>query len=360
MSSGGVLTKVALRGIFAHKVRLVLSIVAVTLGAGFVAGSYTFTDTLKATFNTIFSDSLKGVAVHIESKGANGGIPASLATTLHDIDGVDKVVSSVEGDVVLVGSNNKPVQSGGAPSIGMAWTPADQTIGDPATLEAGTAPTGDDQIAINDKAATKAKLHVGDHTKVVTRSNGILNVTVSGIYSVDTDTGGFVGVFFEQSRALKLFSDGTHVFSMDISAKPGVSQSALKDRIDRVLPVGAEAKTADKARDDIKTEVDTVFSIFNYILLAFAGISLVVGMFIIYNTFSMLMAQRLRELALLRAIGTTRRQVRWMVLIESMLVGLLGGALGLAVGAGLATALYKLMDTLDFGVPSRSRVSINL
>src|SRR4029077_2194278 len=175
--------------------------------------------------------------------------------------------------------------------------------------------------AINEGAARKSALKAGDRTKVVSNQGGTMDVTIQGIYSTKTATGGYIGVMFPAEQATELFTDGEHVGALDIAADPGVSQAEMRDRIAAQLPEGIEAITGQQAHNDVQKEVQDALQFINYILLGFGLVALVVGTFIIYNTFSMLVAQRLRELALLRAIGADRRQVTRSVLLEASVVG---------------------------------------
>ncbi|SOD70379.1 putative ABC transport system permease protein [Jatrophihabitans sp. GAS493] len=353
MASGtAAMRRVSLRNLAAHKVRLALTVISVVLGTAFVAGSFVFTDTLQKSFDNIFSDTYKGVAVRIQPvNGRSAGVPSSLLTSLTSVEGVSKVEPEVNGPLVLVAADGKPVQSGGAPSIGMAWLPAEKSIEAVPTLSSGSAPTATGQVAVNEGAAKKADLKVGDQTKVISATGGIVPVTISGVYSFKTETGGYVGILFPEAQAFSLFTDGTHVAAIDVAATPGVSETELRDRISAELPQGIEAVTGTKARADIQSQIQTALQFINYILLAFGLIALVVGTFIIYNTFSMLVAQRLRELALLRAIGADKKQVTRSVLLEAFLVGLIGSVLGIAGGVGLAYGLKALLDALDLGLP---------
>jgi putative ABC transport system permease protein len=176
-------------------------------------------------------------------------------------------------------------------------------------------------------------------------------VTVTGVYRTNTQTGGYVGVEFTKTQGLQLFTDGTHVDAVSI-AGAGVSEQVLRDRVAALLPGDLRAKTGDQVRHDDRTAVSQALSFVNTFLLAFGVIALVVGTFIIYNTFTMIIAQRVRELALLRAVGAGRRQVRSSVLFEATIIGAVGGMLGVAGGVGLAFGLRAVLDAMGAGLPS--------
>lgn len=348
---GSAMRKVSLRNLAAHKVRLALTVLSVVLGTAFVAGSFVFTDTLQRTFNGIFEDVATGVDVRVSGQDENGsGVPLADLDRLRAVPGVRAVQPGITGPIVLLGSDGKAVKGGGAPSLGLSYLPPEQQIGEQFTFKAGRGPARTGEIALNPGAARLAKLDVGSRTRVLVPSQGILDVTLTGIYKTETETGGYIGALFTEQQALRLFTDGKHVGYVDI-AGDGVSQTELRDRVAQALPQ-LKAKTGDEVRHDIKQDISNALKFINYFLLAFGAIALLVGTFIIYNTFSMLVAQRLRELALLRAIGASRRQVSRSVLLEAGLVGLVGSAIGIAGGVGLAYGLRALLNSFNVGLPS--------
>ncbi|MEO6502655.1 MAG: FtsX-like permease family protein [Jatrophihabitantaceae bacterium] len=342
--------KVSLRNLAAHKVRLALTVLSVVLGTAFVAGSFVFTDTLQRTFNGIFEDVAVGVDVRVMARDDNGsGVPLADLDRLRAVPGVQAVEPGITGQIVLLGSDGKAVQGGGAPSLGLSYLPPEQQIGDKFEFTAGAAPARTGEIALNPGAARLGKLRVGDRTKVLVPSKGILDVTLTGIYDTETETGGYIGALFPQAQALQLFTDGKHVGYVDVSGD-GVSQRELRDRVAQALPQ-LKVQTGDQVRKDAKADIGNALKFINYFLLAFGAIALLVGTFIIYNTFSMLVAQRLRELALLRAVGASLRQVSRSVLLEASLVGLVGSVLGIAGGVGLAYGLRALLNSFNVGLP---------
>src|ERR1700749_3745777 len=212
--------RVSFRNLRAHKVRLLMTVIAVVLGTAFVSGSFVFTDTLSGTFNSIFSNSLKGVDTQVKPiSDRNVGVPISLTKQIQGVDGVRSVQEEISGDALLIGSNGKVVRGGGAPSVGGSWTPADQSIDVPPTITSGTAPTQNNQVVINESAAKKAHLVAGDQAKVLVPTTGVINVTVTGIYHTKTAVGGYVGILFPQAQGVTLFTDGQHVPSILVAAK---------------------------------------------------------------------------------------------------------------------------------------------
>ncbi len=347
------MTKVSLRNLAAHKVRLLLTVVSVLLGTAFVAGSFVFTDTLRGSFDKIVATSLNGVDSLVQPRhDYDPGVPVALANTIAGLPEVRAVEPQVSAPIVLVNSKGKRVDSGGAPSEAGIWSPAGQSINAVPTFASGHAPDATGEVAVNEGAAKRGKLHVGDRVTIVTGHDGAVPATVSGVYKTDIETGGYVGVRFTEAQALQLFTDGSHFSSLNVAAKPGVSERAVTGAIAKILPSTLEAKTGSQVRADAKSSITTALSFVNYILLGFGFVALIVGTFIIYNTFSMIVAQRLRELALLRAVGADRKQVRRSVLLEAGVIGVIGSALGLAAGVALAFGLHALLDALNLGLPS--------
>lgn len=353
--SGKPMRKVVLRNLAAHKVRLALTLLSVVLGTAFIAGSFVFTDTLQRTFDGIFANQAKGVDVRVSpQKQQAQGIPLSVVDQISKMDGVRAVAPSVNGPLVLLyPDGKKAVQTGGAPTFGQPYIPPDKAVAEPDKFVQGVPPAHVGEIALNTGGAERAGLHVGDKTKVLVPSHGNpIDVTLTGIYEVPSDTGGFIGVLFDDAQARQLFTDGSHVAYIDIAAV-GIPGDDLRDKIANVL-VDYKVQNGDQVRADLKKEVSNALNFINYFLLAFGAIALIVGTFIIYNTFSMIVAQRLRELALLRAVGASRQQVGRSVVAEALVIGLVGSAIGLVGGIGLAFGLSALLNAFDLGLPTGS------
>jgi putative ABC transport system permease protein len=353
MSAAKTMRRVSMRNLAAHRVRLLLTVVSVLLGTAFVAGSFVFTDTLQGSFDKIFNTADKGLDARVQPKhDYDPGVATNVVSQVRAVPGVRTVEVHADAPVVLVNSHGKKVKSGGAPSEGDMWNAPANAVGPVPSFVSGRAPSRPGEIVINNGAAKKGQLRTGDHAKVVLPNAAVTNVTVVGVYRTEAETGGYIGVLFSPQQARQLFTDGRHVGSLDIAADKGVSEKTVAARIERTLPSTLEVRTGTQARADDQNGIQTALSFINYILLGFGFIALIVGTFIIYNTFSMLVAQRLRELALLRAIGAARKQVRRSVLVEAGVIGLIGSALGLLGGVGLAYGLHALLDALDLGLPS--------
>jgi putative ABC transport system permease protein len=343
------IVKVTLRNLMAHKVRLALTALAVILGVAFVAGTLVFTDTMGKQFDDLFAKTGQDVSVQVRAKKViqtDDGtdvptVPASLADTVARVPGVAKVHGEINGFAALVGRNGKVVGGSGPPQLGVDWYPADPDD----AVKSGRGPARAGEVAIDDKAAEKAGLKAGDRTRVLVQGPP-QDVTVVGIL----DRGNLMGatiVAFDQGTAQRLLVKPGRYSDITIAAQSGVSETTLRDRVAQVLPSPSyEAITGAQMRKDNENEIAKLLSFIRTFLLVFAVISIFVGAFIIFNTFSMLVAQRSRELALLRAVGASRKQVTRAVLGEAIGVGVVGSTLGIAAGAGLALLLSYAVGVL--------------
>ncbi|KAB2379665.1 ABC transporter permease [Actinomadura montaniterrae] len=344
--------KVTRRNLAAHKIRLVLTAVAVILGVAFVAGTLIFTDSMNKQFDDLFSRVGKNVAVDVRAKKVVGGdddgqaaqpVPASVLAALKGVDGVKDPQGNVNGYAAVVGRDGKIVGSGGQgpPQLGTNWN----TIGS-FDLKSGRAPHGPAEVIIDAETAKKGRLAIGDTVGVVS-SGAAQRMRIVGLI----DTGNLMGASvtaFDTPTAQKLLLKPGYYSDIEMSSS-GPSETQLRDRVAKVLPDGVEAVTGTKMRDENKSDVAQIMGFFRTFLLVFALISIFVGAFIIFNTFSMLVAQRTRELALLRAIGAARPQVTRAVIGEAVAVGFVGSTLGLAAGAGLAALLQGQMGDAGSG-----------
>jgi putative ABC transport system permease protein len=336
------MVKVTLRNLAAHKLRPALTALAVILGVAFVAGTLVFTDTTGRRFDDLFARTGQGVAVKVRAKkvieGADApAVPASLAGTVARVPGVAQAYGTVNGFAAVVGRNGEAVGGSGPPQLGIGWNPADRDH----PVTAGRGPARADEVVIDARTAGKAGLRVGDRARVLVQGPA-QDVTVVGVVDAANLMGATVAAFDEATAQRLLLRPG-QFSDITVRAQAGVGETTLRDRIQRALPSPAyEAITGTKMRNENESEVTRILSFFRTFLLVFAVISIFVGGFIIFNTFSMLVAQRSRELALLRAVGASRKQVTRAVLGEAVGVGVVGSTLGLAAGVGLALLLQQL------------------
>lgn len=343
---------VATRNISAHKLRMVLSVLAVVLGTAFISGSFTFTSTLQNSFDNILGSQAEGLDAIVEPVESNAaGVPLTEAEKIEQVDGVGYVQPDFNGTLVLLKPDGTAYQTGGAPTMGEAWHDPEKVIGDDYSLTDGRAPEAPGEIALDTATVEKLGFTVGGPIQAYSPTQGTIDGTLVGTYEREGNVGGFVGLFFSPEQAAQLFSDGNFVPAIRVAGDGSVDQQTLTDRIAQALPDQEVRTGADWAQEQTDM-LSQGFSFLNYFFLAFGGIALLVGTFIIFNTFSMLVAQRLRELALLRAIGAAKGQVIRSVLVEAFVTGVIGSVLGVVVGFGLAFGLFALLEALDLGLPS--------
>lgn len=357
--------RTALKGVAAHKVRFVLTALAIILGVGFIAGTYILTDTMNAAFDGLFQQISKGVAVEVSgapnctasSPGGNTGsaqrVPASLVPVVAGVSGVRVAEGTVGGYAQLVDEHGKAISTGGAPTVGTSWTSDAQM--NSLTLRQGRAPTSSSEIAVDAGTAAKHDLHIGDTVTVLLQGPSI-RAKIVGIVGLGRQDNllGTTLVVFDTATAQRVFDAPGQYDAIEVAADPGVSPAQLRDRIQAALPSGFQAKTGQETAQTQSSDLKKALSFFTIALLVFADIALFVGAFIIYNTFSILVAQRTRELALLRALGASAAQVRRAVMIEAGVVGIFASLVGLGFGFVVAAGLRALLDAFGIDLPSTS------
>ncbi|MEU5683695.1 hypothetical protein DEJ48_37185 [Streptomyces venezuelae] len=354
--------KTTLRSFLAHKGRLALSALAVILSVAFVAGSLIFSDTVTRTFDRLFASTSADVTVAPKEdldeavpSGQTPTLPASLKDRVAGVSGVADAHIDVSVDnVTIVDRDNESVGSTtGAPTVATNWYPTDRS---PVELTSGHAPRGDGQAMIDADTADKKDVKIGDTLTVLARP-GSFEVEVVGIATFTTTNPGAALVFLDTASAQReLLGSTKAATSISVTADDGVSDTALKRRVGAELGSGYDLETADEQAESAASELGGFLDVIKYVMLGFAGVAVLVGIFLIVNTFSMLIAQRTRELGLLRALGADRRQVRRSVLVEALLLGLVGATLGLAAGIGLALGLIELMGLLGMNLKSTEMV----
>lgn len=341
----------AWKSLLGRKLRLLMSTFAIVLGVAFVGGTLIFTDTLNKSFTAIFDNTVGDVVVRPEGAADAESSPTSLTMPGRLVDVLAGVPGAARADgnvnsfgVFVVGENNRVVGGQGAPGLGVNNNDAPAADGvEGLQVVKGRAPVGKDEVAIDAATVRRANYDLGEKVRLISAGKkALLQPTLVGI--ADFPQGGSLNgatvSMFDTATAQDLFLDGRDAFSDAwVTARPGVSQQELRDQVAKVLPKGFEAVTGDKAADESASQLLEAISFLTIFLLVFAGIALVVGSFLIVNTFSMLVAQRSRELALLRALGASRRQVTRSVLFEAFVVGLVGSGVGLGLGVLLAMGI---------------------
>ncbi len=360
--------KATLKSLLAHKLRMGMSAFAIVLGVAFVAGTFIFTDTLSSSFTALFRQTAPDVTVRPAqaAAAAAGGftgsdtrtVPGDIIPELERLPGVDRVDGNVNDQgTFIIGKDGKVVGSGGgAPGIGGNFSDAPAADGSPiVTITQGTAPSGPGQLVIDDTSAETSGYQIGDTVKLVT-SGAQPSVTGTLVGTVRFgDSGNLIGAtlaLFDTPTAQKLYLGGANVFSdVAVTGDGSLDNVALRDEVAAVLQPGYEALDGEQIATENQDQLQQGLSFITTFLLVFAVVALVVGTFLILNTFSIIVAQRTRELALFRALGAAKAQVTRSVLLEALVVGLIGATVGLGLGFALAAGLQALFGAigLDLG-----------
>ncbi|MFI6849711.1 ABC transporter permease [Kitasatospora sp. NPDC050467] len=363
--------RTALRNVLAHKGRLLMTALAVMLGTAFVAGTMVFSDTFGKAMRDSNSKSYSDVSVQIVDRAAGSGASArekseKSAATLTDatVQQLGALPGAAHARGVVSGFTGVADKSGNL--VGQAWSakganfaPGPDGKDSRYPMAEGQGPKSAQEIALDRKTADKAGYKVGDTVRLA--SNGpVLEAKLTGIFTTDdpvVNSGGTL-TLFDRATAQQLLLEPGRYSSIVLTAKPGTTESALLAEAGAKLPAGQQihSETGTELKDDEQKMIESGTSSMRTMLLAFAGISLFVGIFIIANTFTMLVAQRTKELALLRAIGASRKQVTRSVLIEALAIGTISAVAGLVAGIGIGAGLQSLIHSLDDGMPTGSLV----
>ena len=355
--------KTALRNLLAHRVRLFTTGLAVALGVAFIAGTLVLTDTITKTFDDLFTDALADTDAMVRAEASfedpngfgdlRGRVDASLVDEVADVEGVAVASGDVWGFAQVVDKEGKPVGNPGAgpPTFGVNWPESEEL--NTWTLVEGRAPRGERDVVLDKGVADDAGYTIGDRATVLVQG-APLEVTVTGIARIGgaDSPGGATFTMFTTEAAQRYVGEGGKFDSISIAGDEGASQRELVDRLETVLPDGVEAVTGATVTEENQDAMREGLSFFNTFMLVFALVALLVGGFIIFNTFFITVAQRTRENALLRAIGASRRQVLAAVLLEALGIGLVASALGLLAGIPLAAGLKALLAAFGFDIPA--------
>jgi putative ABC transport system permease protein len=349
--------KTSLRNFFAHKGRMALSAVAVLLSVAFVSGTLVFTDTMNATFDKLFATSSADVSVspkgatdtEAPATGRPETLPASVVDQVGRVEGVESAEGAVFSmSVTVVDSENKNMGStSGAPTIAANWTKNELKSME---IASGHAPRGPTEVMVDGDTADKHGLKLGDELRTIAVT-GDFTAKISGIAAFKVTNPGATVVYYDTATAQRELLGREGVFTQVlVAADDGVSDEALKKNLAAALEQPYKLQTAKESADSGREEIGSFLDVMKYAMLGFAGIAFLVGIFLIVNTFSMLVAQRTREIGLMRAIGSSRKQVNRSVLVEALLLGLVGSIAGVAAGVGLAVGLMKMMSAVGMNL----------
>ncbi|HET9050871.1 MAG TPA: FtsX-like permease family protein [Candidatus Dormibacteraeota bacterium] len=354
--------KATLRGILAHKLRLSLAGFAVVLGVAFIAGTLILGDTINSTFENLFASTTAGVDAQVrgvstgkvEGQAIHPPVPAAEITTVRGVDGVSEAFGEVLRSVPIVGADGKVVATGGAPSLGVLWNPYSDMSA--FRLRAGTAPQGPSQVVVDAHTASGQRFTVGQTIRVVLPNGGPRAFTLAGItgFGNEDNLAGATVVAFDPQAGPALLGSPSEVDAIDVKARSGVSGSDLLHRLGAVLPSGLEAVSGQTVAQEQTDQIETAIGFLTTFLLVFGFIALFVGSFIILNTFSILIAQRTRELALLRCLGASRAQVMQSVVVEALITGVVASVIGLGAGVAIAKGLEALLGAVGLDLSGSS------
>lgn len=357
--------KATLKSIAAHKLRLALTALAVVLGVAFMSGTFVLTDTIKHTFNQLFQQTstgidavVRGVAPYGTGTGGAGPdsgtgnrplTPSSLIDAVRSAPGVAVADGSVSGTVTALNKHGKTFTRF-APTLAVSWFTDRQLSA--LHVTAGRGPAGPDEVTVDRGSAKRENFTVGDQITIIGES-GPHQFTIVGLtkFGSTNNLAGATLLSFDLATTQQLVGKPGFVNAIDVAATPGTQGERLLAQIGGQLPKGFEVVTGAQAASEQANNVTQGLSQFNTVLLVFAAIALFVGAFLIFNTFSILVGQRTRELALLRAIGASRAQINRSVLGEAAVTGFAGSVIGVALGVALAAGLYALLNGLGVSLP---------
>ena len=357
--------RATLKSIAAHKLRLALTALAVVLGVAFMSGTFVLTDTIRHTFNQLFAQAtagidavVRGVAPYGTGTNNNGpdagsGIraltPESLIQSVRAVQGVAVADGSASGTVTALNKKGKTFTHF-APTIAISWFNDRQLSA--LHLTSGHAPAGPGEVTIDRGTAKKQHFVVGDRITIIgNQGPGVFNIVGVTRFGTTDNLAGATLLSFDLATTQRLIGKPGYVDEIDVASTPGTSSERLLASIGATLPKGYEVVTGAQAASEQASNVTQGLSQFNTILLVFAAIALFVGAFLIFNTFSILVGQRMRELALLRAIGASRAQINRSVLGEALFTGFVGSVIGVGIGVLLAAGLYALLNRLGVSLP---------
>ena len=350
--------RATLKGILAQKLRLVLTSLAIVIGVGFISGTFVFSDTLNKAFDNLFAGIYANTDVVVQGSSVisdqdRAPFNQDVLPAVQRVDGVAEAVGGVEGSAQLIRPNGTAVSTGGAPAQGFSWDTSERL--NPLKLTEGRPPERPGEMVLEKATADDHDFSVGQTLRVIVPA-GTRPFKVVGIAQLadGQSLGASTTALFSLPEAQRIFEKRREFDSISVAADPGISETELRDRIAPVLPPGVEADTAGQVQDQQSQDIKDQLSFLTTFLLVFAFIAVFVAAFIIFNTFSITVAQRARQLALLRAIGASGGQVTRLVIVEAVIVGLIASVLGLLLGLLIALGIQGLFGAFGAGLPTTS------
>jgi len=352
------------RQLLAHKIRFVMTSFAMILGVSFVVGSLVVTDTVRRSFDTLFEEITRGTDLVVRSESAfedqsfSGNrepLPEDLVAVVDGIDGVAVAEGGVGGTAQPVAPDGEPVTTTGAPLLGTAWGPTDRLY--PVTLDQGEKPDEAGEVAIDKGTFEEHDFELGEPVDVLL-PGGTETFTLVGTatFGESNSLAGARLTMFTPAEAQRVFDREGVVEEIYVALEEGADAEAVQAAVADALPDGAEVVTGEATAKEGSDEIGEFVGIFRNVLLGFAGVALFVSAFYIYNTFSIILGQRIKELALLRAVGASASQIRRTVVLEALLVGTIASAIGIGTGMLTALGLRGLLNAGGFGLPADALV----
>ncbi len=351
--------RLSVRQLLAHKIRFLMTSFAVVLGVSFVVGSLVVTDTVRRSFDTLFTEITAGVDLQLRSEapfdeqsftGTREPMPAEIVDAVRSVDGVEVVEGGVGGTAQPVAPDGDPVTTTGAPLLGTSWGETDRLY--PVTLNLGEKPDEAGEVAF-DQGTFEAEGYALGDTVDVLLPGGRESFTLVGTatFGDNNSLAGAVLTMFSPSEAQRVF-DSEGVFDeIYIGVAPDADVTAVQAAVADAVPDGIEVITGEAVGQEGADAFGEIADVFGNVLLGFAAVALFVSAFYIYNTFSIILGQRIKELALLRAIGASASQIRRTVILEALLVGVISSVIGIGTGLLTAMGLRGLLNAGGFGLP---------
>jgi len=353
--------KLATKSVLAHKRRLIGTGLSVIIGIAFLAGTFVFTDTIKRTFDNLFSDVFKNTDIYVRSNQSiesdfgqtqRPRIPDTLVAEVQKVPGVAEASGTVQGFARIIGKDGKPLgMDQGPPTFGGEFTPGALS---PWTLVDGREPTGDSEVVLDRSSFNDGKFALGDPVTIVSQGGSRQFTVVGNVRFGDTDSpGGATYALFDLPTAEAFIAQPGQIDAVLGKGDGSVSQTELAQRVQAALnQPNLQTLTGAEITKENQSDIEEALSFFNILLLVFAGIALFVSIFIIYNTFSIIVAQRQRETALLRAVGASRRQVLGSMIAEAVVIGVIASIVGFVAGIGVSALLKSLLSAFGIDIPA--------
>jgi putative ABC transport system permease protein len=353
--------KLARKSVLAHKRRLIGTGLSVIIGIAFLAGTFVFTDTIKRTFDNLFADVYANTDVYVRSNQSiesdfgqtqRPRIPDTLIAQVQAVPGVAEASGTVQGFARIIGKDGKPLgQTQGPPTFGGEFTTGALS---PWTLHDGRAPNGDNEVVLDRGSFKDGDFALGDPVTIISQGGSRQFTIVGDVRFGDTDSpGGTTYALFDLPTAEAFIGQPGQIDAVLGKSDGSVSQTELAQRVQEALKEpNLQVLTGQQITKETQNDIESALSFFNIILIVFACIALFVSIFIIYNTFSIIVAQRQRETALLRAVGASRRQVLGSLIVEAIVIGIVAALIGFVAGIGLSAVLKSGLALLGVDLPA--------